>query len=175
MEDLGDDLGVTVYVYPLTHQIVRETGDLLWRTLDRVNDFCREQGAEDTGRGLSKEIMAAQMMEYPTTLLWVGTDDDLKLLGHAITTIRERDTRRWVEVTQLERLGKIPEEQIVEAFAEIEKWGASFGCDQVRLATLCTINGGKVVSSRGRLFEMKYGFKPWRLLMKKEIVNVPDE
>ena len=158
-------------VFPMDAAVVMERPGFLYEVLAAVDAFCLKYGSEDTGPGLAKDIIDALHMEHPTTLVWVAVDEEWRLLTHAIATVLQRGKARWVEISQLERHDAADMPAILEGFGEIEKWGASFGATEVRLLTVVDVRGGKITSGRGRLFERVYGFKPYRLLMTKEIDN----
>jgi len=154
---------------------VMEHEDMLWEALSWISDLCERFSGEDTGVGLAKEIIDALHMQYPTTLIWAVIDegdDYADMRAYSVASIRQRGRKRWVEITQLAGFGSgAPEvgSEMIAGFKEIEKWGASFGASEVRLATFCDGGRGVFASSRARLFEKMYGFKPHRLLMSKPI------
>lgn len=155
-------------IFPITWETARVSGSLVWEALDRVSTFSEEMGTEDTSKALVMEITNGIMSQNPVTVLWVIVDGD-ELVGHCVSSLRERGNHRWVEVTQLQKLRSVPEEIEKMAFEEMERWGASYGATQVRLATLCDGSRGRINSARARLFEAAHGFKPYRLVMVKEI------
>ena len=163
-------------VIPVDAKYAIEHESNFWRVLRMVGDFCSAYGSEDTGIGLAKEIIDALHMEYPTTLVWLALDEDGLIRAYCVASIRQRGKVRWVEISQLEGFDSAEcARGLVEGFKKIEKWGATFGATEVRLATLCEGDHGKITSSRARLFESMYGFHPHRILMSKPIEESKDE
>jgi hypothetical protein len=160
-----------VSLFPITWDVARRGGPLVWDLLARVSSFCEDMDTQDSGRDVAKEITDSLMMQYPSTVAWVALDESDRIILHMVASIREHSGSRWVEITQYQKDGDVPEEMLQEGFRRVEEWGKAFGCTQIRLATLCEGSRGRFTSPRARLFEGGYGFRPFRLVMAKEIGN----
>lgn len=156
-------------LFPLTWEVARRSGSLAWKVADRLATFCEDLQTDDSAQRMSREFFDGLMQQNPTALVWVGLDPAGEIVLHMLASIREGDGKRWIEVTQYKKDGDFPEDLIREQWEVMERWGKTWGCTEVRLATLCGGSKGRITSPRGRLFESGYGFRPYRLVMMKEI------
>jgi hypothetical protein len=113
---------------------------------------------------LYAELAAAYFQTQPTTMLWVGLNDDEQIVAHLFATIDNYYGGRFVTIHQLLKDSgeEITEEQRAEMFGALKEWGRGHGCTDIRVYAINDAVAG--------VFEEGYGFtRTERVMLKTPI------
>jgi len=147
------------------HVTQQETHALLRTALERVMAFVSMNESDADPEILYAELSSAYFQPNPTTMMWVGLNDDGAIVAHMVATIDNYYGGRFVTIHQL---WKDPGEEITkkqrsEMFGSLFEWGASHGCQDVRVYA--------INETVARVFEEGYGF----VRTKRVMLKVPIE
>ena len=150
----------------LLHATDPQTHALLKPALDRVMEFTQANESDADTNILFAELSAAYFHQNPTTMTWVGVDDDGAIVAHMVATIDNYYGGRFVTIHQLwkDPGEEITQEQRGKMFDSLFKWGRDNGCKDVRVYAMNEIVAG--------VFEEGYGFtRTERVMLKVPIEN----
>ena len=149
----------------LMHVTQAETHDLLREVLERVVTFTVSQESDADPNRLYSELSSAYFQPNPTMRMWVGVDDDGKVIAHLIATIDDYFGGKFVTIHQYWKDGgveKLPSEEKKQFIEILKEFGRPFGCKDVRAHAI----NEKVA----QVFETDYGFtRSERVMLKVPI------
>jgi len=119
----------------LMHVTQVETHDLLREALERVVAFTMSQESDADPKRLYSELASAYFQPNPMMRLWVGVDDNEKVVAHLIATIDNYYGGAFVTIHQCWKNQDIKDFTLEEKkhLVEIVKeFGRPFGCKDVR-------------------------------------------
>jgi hypothetical protein len=152
------------------HVTQPETHDLLRESLERVVMFTTSQESDADAKRLYSEISSNYFQPNPLMRLWVGTDDDNKVVAHLLATVDDYFGGKFVTIHQCWKDMEIKDftldekKQLVEI---VKEFGRPFGCTDVRTFAM-NEEVAKILET--------YGFeRTERVMLKVPIEEVHEE
>lgn len=148
----------------LMHVSNPETHAFLRTALERVMTFVSMNDSDADPEILYAELAAAYFQPNPTTMMWVGADEDGAIVAHMVATIDNYYGGRFVTIHQLwkDPGEEITTEQRAEMFGSLKEWGRGHNCADIRVYA--------INDTVAEVFEEGYGFtRTERVMLKTPI------